>query len=176
MTVQVKVNVTIENIDWDDDLGYYTGKFRYYQVSPGGAPIVSKKGNINLKVQNISDDIEVVYNLVTTMVEIEDELYPAYLASPVEDSYWMKDGPTGKPPIKGKLPPGDDEITVTGGGGNSELKMKDKNTPNRQVKYAFAVQVGIDGALKWLADDPIIINDGPSRIFLPDDLAQQSAG
>ena len=161
--IDIKVNVVVDNVFWDEVNGYYVGDFTYFQVSPPGPPIVKKNGNVNLKAAHIKQPVDITYHLVSTMVEIDGELVPAGLADPVQDSFWIIDN-MGKPSAADKAP-SSGEVAVQSGPGQDALVFKDKNVPKKIYTYALALQVGIDGKVQWLVDDPIIVNDGPPRFY-----------
>lgn len=160
--IQVKCNVMVENVKWVEGLGIYMGKFIYQQIEPLDKIYISQNGVVNLKKIGVTDPVDVTYVWLSNAVEIEGDLYPAYLADPVTDSFLIVPG-TGKPGFGNKPPVNGDEIVVEPSGSNG-LVMKDKNTPMMVYTYNLAVRVDIDGG-KWLIDDPRIINTGVDRML-----------
>lgn len=160
--IQVKCNVTVENVHWVEGLGCYLGKFTYQQVSPLDKIYIGKDGTVNLQKIGVSDPVDVTYVWVSNAIEIDGDLYPATLADPVSDSFLVVAG-KGKPGFGNKAPVDSGEIVVEPGG-NNELVMKDKNSPMKSYTYNLAIRVGIDGG-QWLIDDPRIINTGVTRLY-----------
>ena len=163
MTLEVEVNVMVDNVRWIPGMGWYTGQFIFQQVSPLSPIVVDKRGNINLPKAGVTEDIAVTYHWASTAVEIEGDLYPADIADPPGDSYWILPG-NAKPKASDLPPAGDGDITVGQGSGPSRLVMKDSNKTGKFYTYCLALRVGIDGG-QWLVADPKIVNKGTSRLM-----------
>ena len=162
MTLQVVVNVMVDNIHWIPGKGWYTGNFIFQQVSPLSPIVVDKMGNINLFKAKVVEPLEVTYHWASNAVEIDGELYPTIVADPPGDSFWVVEG-NGKPAASNPAPPNGD-IGVSPGTGPSKVVMKNANVPNKVYTYCFAVKVGIDGG-QWLVADPKIVNTGSTRLY-----------
>lgn len=163
MTLEVEVNVMVRNVRWDKDDGWYTGKFTFQQIAPLSPIIVDKNGNVNLMKAGVSGDVEIDYNWCSNAVEIEGDLYPAYLADPPCESFWLGEknkypGPADPAPQNGG------ELWVPSGTGRKKLKMKDGNLPDKHYTYCFALKIGMVGE-PWLVADPKIVNKGTNRLL-----------
>lgn len=163
MTMQVEVNVMVDNVRWNAAFGWYTGRFIFQQVAPLSPIIVHKGGDINLKTAQISEPVEIVYHWLSNAVEIQGELYPAEIADPPADSFWVLPG-SAKPKASDLPPVGNGDITVGAGPNPKKLVLTDNNAPNRLYTYCLALRVGIDGG-QWLVADPKIVNTGTTRLF-----------
>ncbi|QPC98959.1 hypothetical protein [Qipengyuania soli] len=163
MTLQVVVNVMADNLRWNPSKGWYAATFIFQQVAPLSPIVVDKFGNINLPKAKVTEPIEVTYNWCSTAVEIDGDLYPAIVADPPGESFWVLPG-NAKPNSTDKGSPNGGDLSVPNGTGPDKLILNNANQPNKVYTYCFAVKVGIDGG-QWLVADPKIVNTGTSRLY-----------
>lgn len=169
MTTQVEVEVTVNNVRWNGDAGWYEGDFKYKQTSPkGGMKIVDQQGNINGRAENAGKtpigDFEITLLWKSDTVKVNGVDCDAHLRQPNNKSIRLAKSFGDKPNADAGQNGG--VISVPGGNGNTSLTIRDQNNDGEIYTYNLVAEIETSDGPKPLVDDPIIINQDPPQFLM----------